>query len=71
MNTIIAYKEKINDANIYDKLDTNIMSDPNKNSKIIIKTLTDIKAEAMPSKNSQVAKTQNIKMDYWRYYSYY
>ena len=35
MNTIIAYKEKINDANIYDKLDTNIMSDPNKTVKLL------------------------------------
>ena len=56
MNTIIAYKEKISDANIYDKLDTNIMSDPNKNRKIIIKTLTDIKAETMPSKTVKLQK---------------
>ena len=56
MNTIIAYKEKIIDANIYDKLDTNIMLDPNKNSTIIIKTFTDNKAETMPSKTVMLQK---------------
>ena len=64
MNTIIDYKEKINDANIYDKLDTNIMSDPNKNRKIIIKTLTDIKAETMPLKTVKLQKHKH-KISKW------
>ena len=64
MNTVIVYKEKINDANIYDKLDANIMSDPNKNSTIIIKTLTDIKAETMPSKTVKLQKHKH-KISKW------
>ena len=48
------------------------MSDPNKNSKIIIKTLTDIKAETMPSKTNLLTYNNilrhNIKQAKQLYY---
>ena len=56
LNTILAYKDTIGDANIYDKLDTNITSDPNQSNNIIIRTLTDIKAETMPSRTVKFKK---------------
>ena len=62
MKTILAYKDKIGDANIYDKLDTNISSDPNQNNNFIIQTLTDIRVEIMPSKT---IKLQKHKISKW------
>ena len=64
MNTILAYKDKIGDANIYDKLDTNITSDPNQNNNFIIQTLTDIKAETIPSKTGKLQKHKH-KISKW------
>ena len=64
MNTIPAYIH-IKMMSIYRsqiRHVTNITSDPDQNSNIIIQTLTDNQAGTMPSKlyNSQVAKTQHI-----------
>ena len=64
MKTILAYKDKIGDANIYDKLDTNISSDPYQNKNFIIQNLTDIKAEIMPSKIVKLQKHKH-KISKW------
>ena len=64
MNTILAYKDKIGDANIYDKLDTNNTSNPNQNNKFIIQTLPDIKSETMPSKTVKLQKHKH-KISRW------
>ena len=64
MNTILAYKDKIGDANIYDKLDTNITSNPNQNNKFIILTLPNIKSKTMPSKTVKLQKHKH-KISKW------
>ena len=49
---------------IYDKLDANIKSDPKQNNNFIIQTLTDIKAETMPSKTVKLQKHKH-KISKW------
>ena len=48
--TMLNFKEKNASANIYEKLDKQISSDPNSNSDIIIKHIMEIKNKTMPTR---------------------
>ena len=54
--TMLNFKEKNASANIYEKLDKQISSDPNSNSDIIIKHIMEIKNETMPTRQVKFNK---------------